>query len=475
MLVIVVQGARLLAAIQAAAATTSDLCLDYQTAQHWLHGARIYTPVTCWSRYSSTPVPVEYYAHPPFSLLVVVPFALLSASVATWLWGLLSLACLVLSFLLICAELSLLRMRVVLPLLALFLLWDPTMGSTRAENIGGGVTCLFIALIWRVLRRGQQGRAGLLTGVVILLKPVPLLLLPLLLLRRQWRAASSALLALGGGILISLALMGPGAWLDYLGPARTDEGFAVAVPSNLALEGYVVRWAAGYHEFLHPGAGRAFIDLPPIVSGLSLEAALLLGYLLAGAVLLLLSFRLWKRSPDRTWGESDDASFAAALLLTMLVFPSAWDWSLALITMPLLWLGTKIAQHGSASDQRERDWPNWTARASVAGENAGTRFPQAVQAAGPERPGARRRRRGASQARWLYGAALFLLAIPFGWLVPTFQLEAQAGLARFAGAILTTLPSIALVLLLVAIWPLLHTTAEAPSVQRASMLVPHTY
>jgi hypothetical protein len=419
MLAIVVQGIHLLAAIRAAAATTSDFCLDYQTAQHWLRGARIYTPVTCWSRYSSTPVPLEYYAHPPFSLLVVVPFALLSASAASWLWGLLSLVCLVLGFLLICTELSLLRIRIILPLLALFLLWDPTLQSTRAENIGGGVTCLFIALIWRVLRRGQQERAGLLAGVVILLKPTPFLLLPFFLLRQQWRAAISTMLALGGGILISLALMGFGAWLDYLGPARAAEGFAVAVPSNLALEGYIVRWAAGYHEFLHPGAGRAFIDLPPLASGLSLEASLLLGYLLAGAVLLLLGFRLWKRSPDQTWSEGDDASFAAVLLITLLVFPSAWDWSLALITMPLLWLGVKITQ----------------------------------------------RERSASRNRWLYGAALILLAIPFGWLVPAFQLEAQPGLARFAGAILTTLPSIALALLLLAIWPWLKTTAQAPAIQ----------
>jgi hypothetical protein len=420
-LVIIIQGARLLAAIQAAAATTSDFCLDYQTAQHWLRAARIYTPVTCWSRYSSTPVPVEYYAHPPFSLLVVVPFALLSAGLATWLWGLLSLVCLVLSFLLICAELSLWRVHIILPLLALFLLWDPTMGSTRAENIGGGVTCLCIALIWRALRRSQQGRAGLLAGVVILLKPVPFLLLPFFLLRRQWRAAISAAVSLGGGILISLALMGVGTWLDYLGPARADEGFAVAVPSNLALEGYIVRWAAGYHEFLHPGAGRAFIDLPPLASELSLEASLLLGYLLAGVVLLLLGVRLWKHAPNRTWGESDDASFAAVLLLTLLVFPSAWDWSLALITMPLLWLGVKSMQ----------------------------------------------RQRNASRTRWLYAAALLLLAIPFGWLVPAFQLEAQPGPARFAGAVLTTLPSIALALLLVAIWPWLKTTAQAHATQPA--------
>src|SRR5581483_6723203 len=163
--------------------------LDYQTAQHWLRGARIYTPVDCWSRFSSTPVPVEYYAHPPFSLLLVVPFALLSASAASWTWGLLSLACLVSSFLLICYELSLWRLRVVLPLLALFLLWNPTLGSVRSENIGGGVTCLLVALIWRALRRSQQMQAGLLTGFVVLLKPAPFLLLPFFLLRRQWRAA----------------------------------------------------------------------------------------------------------------------------------------------------------------------------------------------------------------------------------------------------------------------------------------------
>src|ERR1051326_1602958 len=82
-LVIVAEGIHLLAAIRAAASTTSDFCLDYQTAQHWLQGARIYAPVDCWSRYSSTPVPLEYYAHPPFSLLVVVPFALLSAGDAS--------------------------------------------------------------------------------------------------------------------------------------------------------------------------------------------------------------------------------------------------------------------------------------------------------------------------------------------------------------------------------------------------------
>jgi hypothetical protein len=415
-LVILAQGARLLGAIQKGVATTTDFCLDYQTARHWLNGARIYTPVTCWSRFSSTPVPAEYYAHPPFSLFVVLPFALLSTSLATWLWGLLSLGCLVLSFLLVCYELSLRRPTLVLPLLALFLLWDPTTGSASAENIGGGVTCLLVVLVWRALRQSQQGRAGALAGLVILLKPVPFLLLPFFVLRRQGRAAISSLLSLVVGVLISAAVMGPGAWLDYLGPARADEGFAVAVPSNLALEGYLVRWINGYHEFLHPGAVRAFIDLPPLFTGLSLEASLLLGYLLVGVVLLLFGFWLWKRVPARpSWGDSDDASFAAVLLLTMLVFPSAWDWSLALVVIPLLWLGVKIA------------------------------------------------RRSASRTTLLlYGAATILLAIPFSWLIPAFQLQAQTTLPwllRLLAALLTTLPTIALALLLAALWPWLNTSA----------------
>jgi hypothetical protein len=430
-LVIIAQGARLLGAIQNGVATTTDFCLDYQTAQHWLHGARIYTPVTCWSRFSSTPVPLEYYAHPPFSLFVVLPFAVLSASLATWLWGLLSLGCLVLSFLLICHELSIHKPTIVLPLLALFLLWNPTEGSASAENIGGGVTCLLVALIWRALRRGQQGRAGTLAGLVILLKPVPFLLLPFFVLRRQWRAASASLLFLVGGVSISAAVMGPTAWLDYLGPARADEGFAVAVPSNLAIEGYLVRWINGYHEFLHPGAVRAFIDLPPLFTGLSLSASLLLGYLLAGVALLVVGFWLWKRAPAPAWDDSDDASFAAVLLLTMLVFPSAWDWSLALIVMPLLWLGVKIT------------------------------------------------RRSASRTRLLlYGAALLLLAIPFGWLIPAFQLQAQTNLPwllRLGGAMLTTLPTIALMLLLAALWPWFRPPAPAATFQQAFEQVPASY
>src|SRR5262245_52909865 len=77
-LVLAVQGVRLFHAIQASATTTSDFCIDYQTAHHWFDGLQVYTPVSCWSRYSSTPLPLEYDTHPPPSLLLVAPFALVS-------------------------------------------------------------------------------------------------------------------------------------------------------------------------------------------------------------------------------------------------------------------------------------------------------------------------------------------------------------------------------------------------------------
>ncbi len=436
--VITAQGARLLAAIQAGASTTSDFCQDYQSAGYWLHDSRIYAPVSCWSRFSSTAQPLEYNTHPPPSLLLFAPFALLSYSAAAWLWGLLNLSCLILSLILICPELGLWKLQRFLPILALFLLWEPTLDSTRSGNVGAGVSCLLIALVWRALRRRQQAQAGILSGTALLLKPLPLLLLPYFLLRRQWRAAVSMAVTLALGVLISLALMGPQPWTDYLGPVRANESPGVPVPGNLSLVGLVARWGAGYHEFLHPGAIRAFIDLPPLLPHISLDTALLLGTLLAAAVALALGPRLWRRKASdsgahaqpRSWDERDDASFAFVLILSFLVFPLAWQWNLVLLAMPLLWLAVQVMRPGN------------------------------------------------HRARWLYGAALVLLALPFGWSIPAFQLEAQTALPwplRLAAALFTALPTLALVLLLATLWPWIKRTTQTPAIEPAPVQVPHPF
>jgi hypothetical protein len=304
--------------------------------------------------------------------------------------------------------------------LALLLLWNPTLESTRSGNVGAGLSCLLVALAWRALRRGQQSQAGTLTGVAILLKPLPFLFLPYFLLRRQWRAAAwtSGTLALGS--VVSLALIGPQAWGDYLGPVRANEDFVIPVPGNLSLAGLVTRWSAGYHEFLHPGVGRAFIDLPPLLPQLSLATTLLLGNLLAGLVALGCGFWLYQHGVPGTWGERDDASFAFVLILSFLVFPLAWHWNLVLLAMPLLWLAMRVWQQGI------------------------------------------------SRTAWLAGAALILLAMPFNWFIPAFQLQAKTNipwLARMAAALFTALPTLALILLVVALWPWLKATFEAPASQ----------
>jgi hypothetical protein len=412
--VVAVQGARLLAAIQAGIVTSSDFCPDYDTARHWLSGAPIYTPTICWSHFSSTPQPLEYDSHPPSSLLLVAPFALFPYGLASWLWGLLSLACLLLSLLIVCRELGLWSLRSVVPILALFLFWEPTLESTRAGNIGGGIICLMIALTWRALRRNQQLQAGALAGLAIAFKVLPILLLPLFMLRQQWRALYSSIAALLLSVLVSLALMGPRAWLDYLGPVRLNENPAVAVPGNLSLEGLVARWLAGYHEFLHPGTSRAFIDLAPLVSGFSLQTALLLGDALAGLIIALTSIWLWKRRAEPRWGEQDDASFAFMLTLTFLVFPRAWQWGLVLLAMPLLWLAVKLVRQPS------------------------------------------------HKARWFGGLAVILLAVPFSLITPAFQAQQQTGLpwlVRLGALLLTTIPTIGVILLLLALWPSLTTQA----------------
>jgi hypothetical protein len=244
------------------------------------------------------------------------------------------------------------------------------------------------------------------------------LLLLCFLMRRQWRALWSALLTMRAASLVSAAVLGPQVWLEYLGPIPGNEGYATAVPSNLALEGYVARWLSGYHEFLHPGAQRAFVDLPPLFPGFSVATSVLLGETLAGLVVLACSFWLWKRQPTPRWDEADDAAFAFLLILTFLVFPRTWHWNLGLIALPLLWLGQKLISRNV-------------------------------------------------RGRVLYGAALLILAIPFNFFVPAFQVQARPALPWPVPApalLVTTLPSVALALLLAALgrW-LLQRTPFAPT------------
>src|SRR5215472_4957788 len=73
------------------ATTTNDFCQDYTSIVSLLHGHTAYPPVFCNSTFPLLPGGVEYDAHPPTSIVLLIPFGLLPKFTSMILWGVLAL------------------------------------------------------------------------------------------------------------------------------------------------------------------------------------------------------------------------------------------------------------------------------------------------------------------------------------------------------------------------------------------------
>ncbi|HEU5200197.1 MAG TPA: glycosyltransferase family 87 protein [Ktedonobacterales bacterium] len=312
----------------------NDFCQDYIAAQRLIHGEMPYLPLQSWAGYAACPVALPYDAHPPFSVLLFVPFALLPKTPAALIWGLCSLAAYLTSGVLLLKEL---KWRL-LPGMALLALgscfWTPLALAQQTQNLEQ-VLLLLLVVAWLLERRGHDRWAGALLGLAALLKLWPLGLLLGALIWRKWR------LALTGGLVALLALAvtlivpGPAAYAAYLGPVRVSELNSVPTRASISLVGAITRVFTGY---------PAQPSIPPLVTGLSLPSAVLVGELIAALFFLLVLAMLWwkrKREPGSPAELLGQGMLITALLLT---FPLIWYQSLILLLLPLATLALALRQ-----------------------------------------------------------------------------------------------------------------------------------
>lgn len=301
----------------------TDFCQDYVASVRVLHGLAPYLPLHCRSTLFKALAPIEYDAHPPFSILFFLPLALLPKVTAAIIWGFGCLAMYLLSGALLLRALGWLSLRNVALFVFGSVLWPP---AVQAEDLQNFAQLLLLLLIsaWLLERKKHDSWAGWLLGLASLLKIWPALLLVESLMQRRCRLALVGGMTIALGLLLGLGIVGPGAYTAYLGPVQANEHYWIPSEGNISLAGAVAR----------PLLGDGAFPLPSIIQGIPSEQAVLLGEILAGLLLIGTLFFLWWRCRKTTSEVAGLLSQSLLITISLLVFPITWLWGLITILLP---------------------------------------------------------------------------------------------------------------------------------------------
>ncbi|MGH9614958.1 MAG: glycosyltransferase family 87 protein, partial [Bryobacteraceae bacterium] len=300
----------------------TDFCTDYVSAQRVMQGLQPYIPLHCSAGAASFPTGLhEYDTHPPSSVLLLLPFALLSMGQATLIWGLCALAAYLVSGALLLKELGWYSLRGAALFVLGSMLWLPFLFSETFLNFEQLLT-LLVLIAWLLARRRRHGWSGWLLGMAGLLKlwPAALLLLPLI--QRRWRAALVGGVTLACGALLALVVVGQSAYAAYLGPVRLNETLAAPADANVSLVGAVARLWTGIP------------NVPPLLPGLSVTEAMLLAEGLAALFLAGVVALLWWCHQRGTSEAVELLSQGLLMTALLLAFPITWYWMLITLLLP---------------------------------------------------------------------------------------------------------------------------------------------
>jgi hypothetical protein len=300
----------------------SDFCQDYIAAQRVAQGIAVYLPLHSSSLFRYCPPSLGYDAHPPSSVLLILPFSIFPYMPAVLIWGLCSLAAYLAAGILLLQELGWRS----LPGIALFVIgsayWQPLVGAEGAQNFWQVLTLLLV-VAWLLERKGHAKWAGGLLGLAGLLKIWPATLLLGAVARQRWWFVLAGGFVLILGTALALGVLGPAAYAAYLGPVQASENHSVPANGNISLVGVVARLFVGNLPLL-----------PPLARGLGRDGSILLGEGIAG-LLLLSALALIRWCYQRRQDE------VAALLcqgllvaVALLVFPLTWYFGLITFLLP---------------------------------------------------------------------------------------------------------------------------------------------
>jgi hypothetical protein len=306
-----------------------DFFQDWASARNYLNGFPIYadhrTAVERYLGYHIDTVNFEVNAHPPTSVLLVLPLAGLDYPDAVLVWNLISLGTLLISLWLIARALRVpLRPWSVFPLVAILLVCTPF----RQELLQGQfnlVLLLLLTAVWTAERSGRPTWAGALLGVATAIKFFPIVLFLYFLLRGRWRAAAAGAISLGAVTLLTAAVLGTDTYLSYVNEVLPHVRQYRSGWNNASLPGLWVK-------LFNPASELERVE-PFWRSPLVAESGALLSSL---AVVAALAWAVWKARKRPT----DDRGFGLAVTAMLLISPLTWQHYFLLLLVPVavLWV-----------------------------------------------------------------------------------------------------------------------------------------
>ena len=284
----------------------NDFVQDYSSARNLLSGKPIYRSIgesmyEYLERKADLIIPPN--AHPPTSVLLVIPFVWTDYVHASMLWNFVSLLALGASLVIITSELGYHpSISESLLMLVAFAVWPPLWFHIM-EGQFGLIVLLLMTLAWRASRRGRDAAAGCMIGLAAAIKIFPAAVLLYFVLRRRWRAVIFGILSFFLVTAITLLVVGIDAYRSY---------FAI------------LQFLAGRHTYARNMSLNGFFSLlfhPPLS---------VLLFLTGSALILATIYREGTRKI-----RDFDVEFALMLTSTLLLSTITWQHSFVVLLLPL--------------------------------------------------------------------------------------------------------------------------------------------
>jgi hypothetical protein len=311
----------------------NDYSQDWLPARNFFVGAPVYEPLrTAFPRHFDNAAFAEsdgiipYNAHPPGSVLLWLPFALLDFPSALRVWNAAALAALAVSLLLLCRVLYDRYWHwALVPVACVVACSNPVHESLNQ----GQMSCLLLLCLsaaWLAQRQRACWIAGGFLALATFLKLFPGLFFLTLLFQRDFRTFRAGLVWLLGFVFLGMAVLGVDNNVDYV--RRVLPVFAhdhMASWSNHSLTGL---WS----KLFNPGR-PSFVPLvqSPVLQGIATAATW------AGVL-----FLLWQTAQRERHDRANDATFPMTVVAAVLLSPVAWNHYFVLLLLPIAWLYLRL-------------------------------------------------------------------------------------------------------------------------------------
>jgi hypothetical protein len=318
------QAPTLIAAFWPPKEIVSDFFQDWASARNVLCGLPVYTEHTqTIPSYVGDVDPICYRnlvnAHPPTSVLLLLPFAPIPYRPALLAWNAMGLFMLGASLWLVVCQLNLsFSTSSIFPALALLLLCRPLVQQLFHGQLNL-VLLLLVTGAWATERSGRTGWAGALVGAATAIKVFPGFLFLYFLLRRQWSALFVGACTFAVITGMTAALLGPETFVTYVRDVVPRLEQFRSSWFNASLVGF---WT----KLFNPATAEEHVE-PLWRNAMAARAGILASALAMSACLA------WSVRQAKSRLQFDHA-FGVAVTGMLLLSPITWDYAFLLLLVP---------------------------------------------------------------------------------------------------------------------------------------------